>query len=121
MKPLFLITAAAVLALSGCNSEFTIKSGSERTLAKACESFELSASIHTSEGATAELILFRPDGYRILIGNGPIDGTLKTGSLPAPLRPQMLYNPSMSRLTPSSASSRRTSRSLTTMSTSRVA
>lgn len=81
MKPLFLITAAAVLALSGCNSEFTIKSGSERTLAKACESFELSASIHTSEGATAELILFRPDGYRILIGNGPIDGTLKTGSL----------------------------------------
>lgn len=81
MKPILLFAATAVLALSACNSEFIVKSGSERTLAKECGSFEFSASMKTEAGTTAELSLYSPEGYRILINNGPMDGSIKTGSL----------------------------------------
>lgn len=81
MKPILIFAATAILALSACNSEFTVKSGSERTLARECGAFELSASVRTEAGSSAELSLYSPEGYRILINNGPMDGSIKTGSL----------------------------------------
>lgn len=81
MKPILIFAATAILALSACNSEFAVKSGSERTLARECGAFELSASVMTEAGSSAELFLYSPEGYRILINNGPMDGSIKTGSL----------------------------------------
>ena len=76
-----------LLILSGCTaipSQLTLSEGENWQSSKDYVSFELSGQAFTEAGASA-LIHFcqseEQEGYGILLHNGPIDGSCKTGSL----------------------------------------
>ncbi len=87
MKKYFSILAAAlcVLAAASCTeSEFSINEGQTRQMRGEYSDFSLHTSVYMSQGAEA-VISFHSDGngggYDVLLNNGEIDGSRKTGSL----------------------------------------
>jgi|GEM_PF-226038 len=87
MKRLTSIALAAVLlgAASSCTSSVkSLAEGSElRLKGDYCE-FSLSGEFLTSEGAVGEIAFHDAgagEGYKVVLHNGPIDGSVKSGSL----------------------------------------
>lgn len=85
MKNLYLLTLLLPLIIS-CSipQEMELTGGSGWTSRREYSDFVLSGQARTSEGAAAA-VRFCIDGegrgYEVLLHNGPIDGSLKTGSL----------------------------------------
>ena len=85
MKNLYILTLLLPLAFS-CSipQEMELTGGSGWTSRREYSDFELSGQARASEGAAAA-VRFCIDGegrgYEVLLHNGPIDGSLKTGSL----------------------------------------
>lgn len=81
------LSILSVLALAGCNpvpSGLTLSEGEGWTSRKDYADFELSGEARTAEGAEAVIRFCQADGhegYGVLLHNGAIDGSLKTGSL----------------------------------------
>ncbi len=81
------LSILSVLALAGCNSvpsSLTLSEGEGWTSRKDYADFELSGEARTAEGAEAVIRFCQADGhegYGVLLHNGAIDGSLKTGSL----------------------------------------
>ena len=81
------LSILSVLALAGCNSvpsSLTLSEGEGWTSRKDYTDFELSGEARTAEGAEAVIRFCQADGhegYGVLLHNGAIDGSLKTGSL----------------------------------------
>ena len=82
-RPIILI----LLALAGCTaapSRLTLAEGEGWTSRKDYVNFEISGRACTEAGAAAVVRFCGADsreGYEVLLQNGPIDGTCKTGSL----------------------------------------
>ncbi len=81
---LAVIFAASLMVLSCGNREVTLGEGQTRQLKGDYENFILNGEFLTEEGSQAE-IAFHDDGtgsgYKVLLHGGPIDGTIKSGSL----------------------------------------
>ena len=81
------LSILSVLALAGCHtvpSSLTLSEGEGWTSRKDYADFELSGEARTDEGAEAVIRFCQADGhegYGVLLHNGAIDGSLKTGSL----------------------------------------
>ena len=81
------LSILSVLALAGCNSvpsSLSLSEGEGWTSRKDYADFELSGEARTAEGAEAVIRFCQADGhegYGVLLHNGAIDGSLKTGSL----------------------------------------
>lgn len=81
------LSILSVLALAGCHtvpSSLTLSEGEGWTSRKDYADFELSGEARTAEGAEAVIRFCQADGhegYGVLLHNGAIDGSLKTGSL----------------------------------------
>ena len=84
MKRIAALFAAAMMVLSCGNREISIGEGQTRQLKGNCENFILHGEFMTEEGSLAE-VAFHDDGtgsgYKVLLHGGPIDGTIKSGSL----------------------------------------
>lgn len=86
MKKLsFLSFLFAVLVCSCAQHDFTLQEGRSVTLKGDYRDFTLTGEAFLAPGASG-VILFHTDatgkkGYEVALHNGPIDGTLKTGSL----------------------------------------
>jgi len=85
MKKIF-IAATCLLTLFSCEKRLdgTIAAGEDFTFPETVEDFTLTGKIKTSENAAGYINICNNEGhcgYDILIKNGPIDGTRKTGSL----------------------------------------
>lgn len=84
MKRIAALFAAAMMVLSCGNREISISEGQTRQLKGDCENFILHGEFLTEEGSRAE-VAFHDDGtgsgYKVLLHGGPIDGTIKSGSL----------------------------------------
>ena len=84
MKKTLLLT---LLALAGCTtvpSELTLTEGEAWTSRKDYADFEITGEARTGDGAEAILRFCRADGregYGVVLRNGAIDGSIKTGSL----------------------------------------
>ena len=82
-KPLLL----AILALAGCTavpSQLTLNEGEAWTSRKDYADFEITGEACTGDGAEALLRFCQADGhegYGVVLRNGAIDGSIKTGSL----------------------------------------
>ena len=87
MKRFVFLSILAVLVLAGCHtvpSSLTLSEGEGWTSRKDYADFELSGEARTAEGAEAVIRFCQADGhegYGVLLHNGAIDGSLKTGSL----------------------------------------
>ena len=81
------LSILSVLALAGCHtvpSSLSLSEGEGWTSRKDYTDFELSGEARTAEGAEAVIRFCQADGhegYGVLLHNGAIDGSLKTGSL----------------------------------------
>ena len=84
MKKTLLLT---LLALAGCTtvpSELTLTEGEAWTSRKDYADFEITGEARTGDGAEAILRFCQADGtegYGVVLRNGAIDGSIKTGSL----------------------------------------
>lgn len=81
----FLSFLLAVLVCSCAQHDFTLQEGRSVTLKGDYQDFTLTGEAFLAPGASG-VILFHTDatgkkGYEVALHNGPIDGTLKTGSL----------------------------------------
>ncbi|MBR4433159.1 MAG: DUF1080 domain-containing protein [Bacteroidaceae bacterium] len=81
----FLLFLLAMLACSCTSHDFTVREGRSVALRGNFRNFSLKGEAFLSPDATGS-ILFHTDakgesGYEVVLHNGPIDGTLKTGSL----------------------------------------
>ena len=87
MKPLALIlAAAALLSIHACSNpkSLTLEEGSGWTSRRNYTDFRITGQARTEEGATAVVRFCESApgaGYEVVLRNGPIDGTVKTGSL----------------------------------------
>lgn len=66
------------------NGEIALASGDSLTSAGEYENFVMSGEAYTADGAEASILFHTNDGvggYEVLLRNGAIDGTLKSGSL----------------------------------------
>ena len=87
MKRVMFLSILSVLALAGCHtvpSSLSLSEGEGWTSRKDYTDFELSGEARTAEGAEAVIRFCQADGhegYGVLLHNGAIDGSLKTGSL----------------------------------------
>ena len=87
MKQLALIlAAAALLSITSCShpKSLTLEEGSGWTSRRSYADFRITGQARTEDGAVAAIRFCESDpgaGYEILFRNGPIDGTVKTGSL----------------------------------------
>ena len=87
--PLSCLTGILLLLAAGCRpsvpSSLTLCEGDSWTSRQSFSDFELNGQARCSAGAQALIrICGQPaatDGYEVLLHNGPIDGSLKTGSL----------------------------------------
>ena len=82
-----IMIAAGCLLLMSCSESTTLMvTDNEMTWGTEVENFVLTGQVKSDDGASASL-WFHTDktneGYEVLFHNGPIDGTLKTGSLVA--------------------------------------
>ena len=85
MKNLHILIPFLFMALS-CSvpSEIELAGGSGWTSRKEYSDFGISGQARTSEGAVAAIrfcLAGDAEGYEVLLHNGPVDGTRKTGSL----------------------------------------
>ena len=77
----------SLLLLAGCSaipSQMTLREGESWAFPKGYVNFELSGQARTGADAEALIRFCQRDGqegYEVLLHNGPIDGTCKTGSL----------------------------------------
>ncbi|MCQ2164797.1 MAG: DUF1080 domain-containing protein [Bacteroidales bacterium] len=81
----FIIAAVAVLASCAPKTDVTLSGGQKWFAAGEYEDFRLTGQAKATDNATAS-IWFATDktlgkGYEVLLCNGPVDGTRKTGSL----------------------------------------
>ena len=85
MKNLHILIPLLAMALScSAPSEIELTDGSGWTSRREYSDFDISGQARTSEGAEAAIrfcLAGDAEGYEILLHNGPVDGTRKTGSL----------------------------------------
>ena len=86
MKRLALILAAASLLVASCShpKKLTLEEGSGWTSRRSYADFRITGQARTEEGAVAAVRFCESApraGYEVVLRNGPIDGTIKTGSL----------------------------------------
>ena len=87
MKQLaWILAAAALLSISSCSrpKNLTLEEGSGWTSHRKYTDFLITGQARTEEGAVAAIRFCESApgaGYEVVLRNGPIDGTIKTGSL----------------------------------------
>ena len=87
MKQLaWILAAAALLSISSCSrpKNLTLEEGSGWTSHRKYADFLITGQARTEEGAVAAIRFCESApgaGYEVVLRNGPIDGTIKTGSL----------------------------------------
>lgn len=85
MKNLFAAIAVALLLLPGCaRKNFDLERGDSKKVAGSCLDFVLTGEFMTDPGASASVQIHKTAenaGYEVLFRSGPIDGTIKSGSL----------------------------------------
>ena len=87
MKQLaWILAAAALLSISSCSRprNLTLEEGSGWTSHRKYTDFLITGQARTEEGAVAAIRFCESApgaGYEVVLRNGPIDGTIKTGSL----------------------------------------
>ena len=86
MKRLAWILLAAALLPVACShpKDLTLEEGAGWTSRRSYADFVITGQARTEEGASAVIRFCEKapgDGYEVLLQNGPIDGTIKTGSL----------------------------------------
>jgi len=72
------------LFISSCSGSFSVSEGSSRKLSDDLKNFEFLSMVRLSEDASAFLKFHTDDrngGYEVVLHNGGLDGTVKTGSL----------------------------------------
>ena len=78
------LTAAAILAFSCGSREISLQEGSSHQFKGDYTNFMLTGEFRTAEGSEA-VVAFHDDGtgsgYQVLLHGGPMDGTIKSGSL----------------------------------------
>ena len=82
----WILTAAALLSLASCShpKSLTLEDGSGWTSRRSYTDFRITGQARTEEGAVAAVRFCEKaagTGYEVVFRNGPIDGTVKTGSL----------------------------------------
>jgi hypothetical protein len=82
----WILTAAALLSLASCShpKSLTLENGSGWTSRRSYTDFRITGQARTEEGAVAAVRFCEKAagaGYEVVLRNGPIDGTVKTGSL----------------------------------------
>ena len=82
----WILTAAALLSLASCShpKSLTLEDGSGWTSRRSYTDFRITGQARTEEGAVAAVRFCEKaagTGYEVVLRNGPIDGTVKTGSL----------------------------------------
>ena len=87
MKQLaWILAAAALLSITSCSRpmDLTLEEGSGWTSHRKYTDFLITGQARTEEGAVAAIRFCESApgaGYEVVLRNGPIDGTIKTGSL----------------------------------------